>query len=81
VKPAGFIWRVNIAAQRAYSGTLIALQRLGKLAADDRIARSCEFDEENRAHERSREEASVGAGEVRHGSRTSRGSEWKEQLA
>lgn len=78
VEPAGLVTDVNIAAQGAYAGALIALQRLGKLAADVRVAPSCEIDEENRALERGREEVCACAGEVRHGSGPSCGGEWKE---
>ena len=81
VEPTGFVFRVRVAAERADAGSLILLEGLGEFAADGRIARAIEVDEEDTAIQRGREEIGRFASEMRHCARAARGGEWEEELA
>ena len=81
VEPAGFVFLVGIAAQRAHAGAVVALECPGEFIADGGVARSLEIDKENRTAERGREEIGAFAGEVCHGAGPARGSEREEKLA
>lgn len=72
---------MDIAAQGTHGGALVTAQRPGEFMADGWIARSREIDKENRTVQCSCKLIRADAGEVRHGPRTSRRGEGKEEPA
>src|ERR1700722_4821732 len=72
---------MHIAAKRAHTRALIALERAGELFADSGIACSLKIDKENRAVEHRSETIRAFAGEVGHRSGATCGSEREEELA
>lgn len=72
---------MGVAAKRTRTGAMIALKRTGELITDRRVARAFKIDKKDGAAEHSRKEIGVLAGEIRHGSRATRGCEREEELA
>ena len=81
MQPAGIVFFVGIATQRAHARAVIALERPSQLIANHWITRSFKIDKENGTAERSGEHIWAFSGDICHGAGTARWSEREEKLA